>query len=170
MFVLVRAITYAAIFAGLVFIYAPARLLMWSGIVSPSSIEVQQIAGMVIGTAGALIGVWCVLAFATVGKGTPAPFDPPRRLVIRGPYKFVRNPMYIGGGAALAGAALFYESAPLWYYTGAFFLVLHLFIVLYEEPTLRRMFGEEYATYCNRVHRWLPRTDVSSHATEAKPS
>ena len=156
MFALVRAVTYAALFIGLVLIYVPARLLSWSGIVRPAAIEVQQVAGMVIGAAGAAVALWCVFTFTSIGRGTPAPFDPPRRLVIRGPYRFVRNPMYIGAGLALAGAALFYESLPLLGYTGFFFLATHLFVVWYEEPTLRRTFGQEYEAYCRQVRRWWP--------------
>jgi len=106
-FVLVRAVTYAALFIGLVFVYLPARFLAWSGIVRPAVIGAPQVAGMIIGTIGAAIALWCVFTFAFIGKGTPAPFDPPLRLVIRGPYRFVRNPMYIGAGIALAGAAFF---------------------------------------------------------------
>jgi len=98
MFVLVRTLTYAALFIGLVLIYAPARVLSWSGIVRPAAIELPQVAGMVIGAVGAAVALWCIFTFAFIGRGTPAPFDPPRRLVIRGPYRFVRNPMYIGAG------------------------------------------------------------------------
>lgn len=156
MFVLVRAVTYAALFIGLVLIYLPARLLSWSGIVRPAAIEMQQVAGMVIGFAGAAVAVWCIFTFASIGRGTPAPFDPPRRLVIQGPYRFVRNPMYIGAGLALASAALFYESLPLLVYAGFFFLATHLFVVWYEEPTLRRSFGPEYEAYCRQVRRWWP--------------
>ncbi len=156
MFVLVRAVTYAALFIGLVLIYVPARLLSWSGIVRPAAIEVQQVAGMVIGAAGAAVALWCIFTFASVGRGTPAPFDPPRRLVIQGPYRFVRNPMYIGAGLALVGAALFYESLPLLGYAGLFFLATHLFVVGYEEPALRRTFGQDYEAYCRQVRRWWP--------------
>jgi protein-S-isoprenylcysteine O-methyltransferase Ste14 len=109
MFVLVRAVAYAALFIGLVLTYVPARLLSWSGIVRPAAIEVQQVAEMDIGAAGAAVAQGCVFTFPFIGRGTPAPFDPPRQLVIQGPYGFVRNPMYIGAGLALAGAALFYE-------------------------------------------------------------
>ena len=156
MSVIIRAITYAVLFIGLVLIYVPTRLLSWSGIVRPAAMEAPQIAGMIIGTAGAAVALWCVFTFARIGKGTPAPFDPPRRLVIRGPYRFVRNPMYIGAGLALAGAALFYESVPLLAYAGLFLLASHVFVVWYEEPTLRRTFGQEYEVYCRQVRRWWP--------------
>ncbi len=72
LFVLARAITYAVLFIGLVLIYIPARLLSWSGIVRPTGIEVQQLAGMVLGAAGAAVALWCILTFATLGRGTPA--------------------------------------------------------------------------------------------------
>jgi protein-S-isoprenylcysteine O-methyltransferase Ste14 len=156
MFVLARAVIYAVLFIGLVLIYVPARLLSWSGIVRPAAIEVQQIAGMVLGAAGAAVALWCIFTFASAGRGTPAPFDPPRRLVMQGPYRFVRNPMYIGAGLALAGAALFYESLPLLGYTGLFFLATHLVVVWYEEPALRRTFEQEYEAYCRQVKRWWP--------------
>src|SRR5713101_10120960 len=131
MFVLVRTVTYAALFIGLLLIYVPARLLSWSGIVRPAAIEVQQVAGMVTGAAGAAVALWCIITFASIGRGTPAPFDPPRRLVIRGPYRFVRNHMYIGAGLTLASAALFYKSWPLLSYAGLFLLVTHVFVVAY---------------------------------------
>jgi protein-S-isoprenylcysteine O-methyltransferase Ste14 len=156
MFVFARAVTYAALFIGFILIYLPGRLLSWSGIVRPATIGVPQFAWMVIGAAGAAIALWCIFTFATIGRGTPAPFDPPRRLVIRGPYRFVRNPMYIGAGLAVASAALFYESAPLFGYAALFFLATRVFVVLYEEPTLRRTFGQEYEAYCRQVSRWWP--------------
>jgi protein-S-isoprenylcysteine O-methyltransferase Ste14 len=156
MFVLVRAVTYSALFIGLLLIYLPARVLSWSGIVRPSVIAVPQVAGMVLGAVGAAVALWCIFTFAAIGKGTPAPFDPPRRLVIRGPYRFVRNPMYIGGGLALASAALFYGSWLLLVYAGLLFLATHLFVLSYEEPTLRRTFGPDYEAYCRQVHRWWP--------------
>lgn len=158
MFVIFRTITYATLFIGLVLVYLPARILAWSGIVRPAAMAWPQIGGIVIGSSGALIALTCVCAFAWIGKGTPAPFDPPRRLVVRGPYRFVRNPMYVGASLAVAGAALFYESIQLLAFVGLFLLTTHLFVVLYEEPTLRRSFGPEYDSYCQRVSRWWPST------------
>jgi len=156
-FVVVRAVIYAALFIGLVLVYLPARFLAWSGIVRPAVIGAPQVAGMIMVTIGTALALWCVFAFVFIGKGTPAPFDPPRKLVIRGPYRFVRNPMYIGAGMTLAGAALFYQSLSIFIYACLFFLITHLFVVLYEEPTLRRTFGDEYEAYFRRVRRWLPR-------------
>jgi protein-S-isoprenylcysteine O-methyltransferase Ste14 len=132
-------------------------VLAWSGIHPPAAIDVQQVLGIAIATAGAALALWCVVSFAWLGKGTPAPFDPPRHLVVRGPYRFVRNPMYIGASLALGGAALFYGSLPLLEYAVVFLFAASLFVLGYEEPRLRRTFGPEYEAYCRHVCRWLPR-------------
>jgi protein-S-isoprenylcysteine O-methyltransferase Ste14 len=157
MFVLFRTITYATFFVGFLLIYLPSRVLLWSGIVRPATMQAPQIAGTIVATLGALLALWCVVTFVHIGKGTPAPFDPPRRLVVRGPYRFVRNPMYLGGALTLAGAALFYRSLFLLGYDCIFLLAFSLFVLFYEEPTLRRTFGPDYEAYCHRVARWLPR-------------
>ena len=156
MFILARAITYATFFIGLIIVYFPAGILSWSGIFRPEVIEVMQVAGIILGTGSATIALWCVFTFVIIGRGTPAPFDPPRRLVIMGPYRFVRNPMYIGAGLTLVSAALFFESIQLLGFVGLFFLIAHLFVMLYEEPTLRRTFGQEYEAYCRHTRRWWP--------------
>jgi protein-S-isoprenylcysteine O-methyltransferase Ste14 len=110
-----------------------------------------------VGVAGGALALWCIATFALIGQGTPAPFDPPRKLVVQGPYRYVRNPMYLGAALALSGAALFYRSAPLFGYTGLFLLVMHVLVVSYEEPTLARLFGADYEAYRARVGRWLTR-------------
>ena len=167
MLIFARAITYAILFVGLVLVFLPARLLSWSRISRPEVLGPLQIGGMLIGAVGAALALWCVLTFVGVGKGTPAPFDPPRRLVVVGPYRFVRNPMYVGAGLALAGAALFYQSFPLLGYVGLLGLVTHLFVVLYEEPTLKRNFGKQYFEYTQTVGRWWPMTKQSALLTAA---
>ena len=155
--VIVRAVTYAALFIGFVLVFLPARVLARAGVRPPAALGFPQIAGMVLVAVGAALALWCVLAFAVVGRGTPAPFDPPRRLVVRGPYQRVRNPMYIGATLALGGAALFYRSVSLLGYAVVFLALTHLFVIGYEEPTLRRTFGADYDAYCRRVSRWWPR-------------
>jgi len=157
MFVLARAVTYSALFIGLFLIFLPGRILSSTGIVQPPALGGWQVAGILVGAAGGAIAVMCILTFVFAGRGTPAPFDPPRRLVADGPYRIVRNPMYVGAGLALGGAALFYQSARLLGYAGLFLLVTHLFVVLYEEPTLRRTFAEDYEAYCRQVGRWWPK-------------
>ena len=157
MWILVRAVTYATLFVGLVLVFLPMRVLSSFGILQPALIGVPQVVGLVVGAIGAALALWCIWTFALVGRGTPAPFDPPCRLVVQGPYRIVRNPMYIGAALALGGAAFYYQAVALLGYTGVFLLVTHLFVVFYEEPTLRRSFGQEYDAYCQRVRRWWPR-------------
>jgi len=138
-------------------VFLPARFLSWSGVAQPGSLGPAQIAGLVVGATGGVLALWCIVTFIVIGRGTPAPFDPPRRLVTAGPYRFVRNPMYMGAALTLAGAALFYQSSALLWYCVAFAVVTHLFVVLYEEPVLRSLFGAQYIDYCERAKRWWPR-------------
>ncbi len=154
--VLLRALTYAAVFVGIVLVLLPARILARAGVARPEAVGPGQVVGAVLVVVGAALALWCVLAFAFIGRGTPAPFDPPRRLVRRGPYRVVRNPMYLGAILALAGASLFFRSLVLFAFAIAFAGVTHAFVVLYEEPTLRGLFGEEYEDYRRQVRRWFP--------------
>jgi protein-S-isoprenylcysteine O-methyltransferase Ste14 len=132
-------------------------VLQWAGVGRPATLRGPQIVALVVGALGAAVALWCVVAFALVGRGTPAPFDPPRRLVVRGPYRRVRNPMYLGAAVALGAAALFYESLALLGFTALFLLMTHLFVVGCEEPALRGSFGAEYDAYCREVRRWWPK-------------
>ncbi len=157
MFVLLRATTYATLFVTVLLVFVPARVLAWSGIVRPATTDPVSLAGTALVILGAALALWCFLAFVFIGRGTPAPFDPPRRLVVRGPYAFVRNPMYLGAETALAGAAIVYRAPMLIAYLALFVAATHAFVVWYEEPTLRRLFGADYDAYRSRVHRWMPR-------------
>jgi protein-S-isoprenylcysteine O-methyltransferase Ste14 len=161
-FILVRAVTYAALFVSFVLVFVPARVLALAGVTSPPTFGSLQLAGMILSAAGAALAAWCVLTFVVVGHGTPAPFDPPRRLVIRGPYRFVRNPMYIGAGLALIGASLFYRAWVLLIYVALLWILTHTLVVFYEERVLGQMFGRDYATYRRQVRRWLPTIRVGS--------
>jgi protein-S-isoprenylcysteine O-methyltransferase Ste14 len=106
---------------------------------------------------GAGLYGWCVWHFARHGRGTPAPVDAPRRLVIGGPYRVVRNPMYGAVLAVIAGQAALFRAPALLAYGVAVATGFALFVRLYEEPHLRRTFGAEYEAYAARVGRWLPR-------------
>lgn len=119
-----------------------------------------------LGAALLLIGAAIVLdsfaRFALQGLGTPAPVLPTRHLVITGLYRYVRNPMYVGVTAAIFGQALLFESRALLIYGSLAWLGFHLFVYFYEEPTLRRTFGEEYEVFCREVPRWIPRLRPAS--------
>jgi protein-S-isoprenylcysteine O-methyltransferase Ste14 len=114
-----------------------------------------------IGLLPLLLGVglyfWCAGAFTFIGKGTPAPIDAPVFLVREGPYQWVRNPMYLAVLSVVIGEAILFHSLLLVGYALLAWVVVHLFVVFYEEPTLRRQFGESYAAYLRAVPRWLPR-------------
>ena len=116
-----------------------------------------QVASLVPIAIGAAIMAWCIRDFAVQGRGTLAPVDPPRHLVDRGLYRYVRNPMYLGGVLILLGESAFYQSRAVLLFGAAWFVAVNLFVVFYEEPTLRRLFGESYAQYCRTVPRWIPR-------------
>jgi protein-S-isoprenylcysteine O-methyltransferase Ste14 len=108
-------------------------------------------------TIGVAIIVWCFIDFIRRGRGTLAPYDPPRRLVVAGLYKYTRNPQYVGVILVALSEAVLSGRTLLFGYAVFLALGYHLFVRFYEEPTLRRMFGEDYIHYCTVVSRWLPR-------------
>jgi protein-S-isoprenylcysteine O-methyltransferase Ste14 len=113
--------------------------------------------GIVLMVLGGFIAITCIVTFVTCGEGTPAPFDPPRKFVAAGPYRYVRNPMYVGAFIVLLGFGLVERSPAILLFTLPWLLLAHLFVILYEEPHLRSTFGETYDEYCRAVRRWLPR-------------
>jgi protein-S-isoprenylcysteine O-methyltransferase Ste14 len=117
---------------------------------------------------GAAVLFRCIWDFAVTGRGTLAPVDPPTQLVVRGLYRYVRNPMYLGVLCILLGEAWMLASAALVVYAAAVFCAVHLFVVLYEERALRRKFGESYEQYMRTVHRWWPRRPTAGRAVEPK--
>ena len=128
-----------------------------------------QLFGLIPMAIGAAIYFKCAWDFASAGKGTPAPIDPPKRLVARGLYRFVRNPMYVGVLIALLGEAWFFSSWALVLYAAIVITWQHLFVVFYEEPALKRKFGESYSDYVARTPRWIPRFN-SNHDALARPA
>lgn len=115
-----------------------------------------QIAGVILAAFGAVILLHSIGLFASDGRGTLAPFDPPKRLVIKGFYRYMRNPMYGAVLMILCGEALYFESLILPVYAGVWFVFINLIVLGYEEPKLHDDFGEAYDHYCRAVHRWLP--------------
>ncbi|HWM94135.1 MAG TPA: isoprenylcysteine carboxylmethyltransferase family protein [Thermoanaerobaculia bacterium] len=113
--------------------------------------------GVLLVAAGAALAVSCIAVFIIRGEGTPAPFDPPRAFVASGPYRYVRNPMYLGAICVLLGSALLVRSPSVALLAFGFWLLAHGFVLLYEEPTLQERFGESYSKYKARVRRWVPR-------------
>ena len=116
-----------------------------------------RVVGGVVTAAGVAILVECFSRFAIEGRGTPAPIAPTERLVVSGFYRHVRNPMYVAVLAIIAGQALLFGSVVLLDYAGVLWVLFHGFVLLYEEPTLRRKFGTSYDVYRGNVRRWWPR-------------
>lgn len=127
--------------------WSPARIGTWT------IVQVVSLFPMLI---GAVILLYCIVNFAVVGRGSLAPLDAPRRLVVTGPYRYVKNPMYVGVLAILLGEALYFESLALAGYAAGWFAVINLVVIVYEEPGLRARFGEPYERYARAVRRWLP--------------
>jgi protein-S-isoprenylcysteine O-methyltransferase Ste14 len=113
--------------------------------------------GILLLVAGGILGLSCVVTFIVRGRGTPAPFDPPKEFVVVGPYRYVRNPMYLGGWSLLLGLALYQHSVSILVFSILWIAAAHLLLVKLEEPGLRRRFGASFEDYCSKVPRWLPR-------------
>ena len=137
--------------------YLPWLIARWRFGGDFGSSTLVRAAGVLLILAGALVLVECFVRFAWRGLGTPAPIAPTRRLIVTGLYRHVRNPMYVAVFALIAGQALLLGSAPLLAYGAAVWVGFHLFVLLYEEPTLRRQFPADYQAFLAAVPRWLPR-------------
>ena len=116
-----------------------------------------RIAGGLLLCAGLAVLLDSFARFAIQGIGTPAPVFPTRHLVVTGLYRYVRNPMYVAVVAAVTGQGLIFGNVHVLEYAALAWLVCHLFVIAYEEPTLRATFGAEYALFCSAVPRWIPR-------------
>jgi protein-S-isoprenylcysteine O-methyltransferase Ste14 len=112
--------------------------------------------GLPLLAVGGSVALWCIGTFVVQGHGTPAPFDAPRRFVAAGPYRYARNPMYIGGALLLLGLGLDQSSPAIVLFVPAWWMLCHLLVILYEEPVLRSKFGCDYDAYCQRTPRWIP--------------
>jgi protein-S-isoprenylcysteine O-methyltransferase Ste14 len=160
-------------------LYSTGFILLWGwlagiarrydarrGIELPSGVEPV---GLVLASCGAVLVLACLGNFVVRGRGTPAPFDPPVVFVPTGPYRYVRNPMYIGAALVLAGYGLFERSASVVLLSLVFLVVMHLFVILGEEAGLERRFGDSYTSYKRAVNRWLPRAPRESAPDAKRP-
>lgn len=106
---------------------------------------------------GTLVILWRSTDFIRKGRGTPAHVDPPKELVVSGPYRHVRNPIYAGALLIQFGYILWFGSGRMILYCPLFILAFHILIVIFEEPVLKRTFGTAYEQYCRSVPRWIPK-------------
>jgi protein-S-isoprenylcysteine O-methyltransferase Ste14 len=149
---LLKNLLFTLIVPGTVGVYVPLLLEQGRDPVSGPAFFLA----VTIVAIGAAIYAWCVWDFANFGRGTPAPIDAPRRLVVRGLYRYTRNPMYVGVLTVILGWAVLYQATTVLLYAICVGVCFHLLVVLYEERHLARQFGTEYHDYCANVGRWLP--------------
>ncbi len=151
----VRSVGWACLLPGVVAGWVPWRYLGVARVRIAWGDPVDLLGVALVGLGTALLAA-CIADFARRGRGTLAPVDPPTALVVEGPYRYVRNPMYIGVSTILLGELAVTRTPALLVYWAAVLTALHLFVVLYEEPALRRRFGPAYEAYARAVGRWIP--------------
>jgi protein-S-isoprenylcysteine O-methyltransferase Ste14 len=159
MLLLIKNFLFTLFVPGTVAVYLPLRLV--AGRLNPLTAVwgSWQMAALLPLISGGAIYFWCLWDFATQGRGTPAPIDAPKYLVVRGLYRYVRNPMYVGVCLVIVGWAVFFQASHILLYAAAVGALFHLFVVLIEEPILQKKFGEGYRSYCKQVGRWLPKLE-----------
>lgn len=153
MMLLLKNLLFTLVVPGTIGVYVP--LLLARG--RPPASGLVFLLALALLAIGGVIYAWCVWDFAVFGRGTPAPIDAPKKLVVRGLYRYTRNPIYGGVLAVLLGWAAMFRGTTLLIYAFCVGICFHLFVVLYEERRLEQQFGAEYHDYCEKVGRWLPR-------------
>ena len=151
-----RSLLWTILLPGVVAGYVPWRYFGVSQVRLDPSNPLHLLGIFLIAIGAALLGA-CIWEFARRGRGTLSPVDPPKELVVHGLYRYVRNPMYVSVSTIVFGEALLARSTALLVYWAIFFTAANLFVLLYEEPTLRHQFGESYERYTKQVGRWIPR-------------
>ena len=154
-----RTLLFALLVPGIELVVIPFILVRYTGV--QFDLGGLRPVALLLFLPGVAIILWCFIDFIRCGRGTPAPYDPPRRLVVAGLYRYARNPQYIGVVLVALSEALFFGSWVLVGYAGFFAAGYHFFVRFYEEPTLTRLFGEEYVRYRAAVPRWLPKLGSS---------
>ena len=149
-----KSLLFLVLVAGLGAVYIPFVLLP-----KEPQIETGPFAYLAfpLWLAGGVTVLWCFWDFTFKGRGTPNPLDPPKELVATGLYRYVRNPIYVGVLTIIIGDFLWFKSIWMLAYAVVAFLGMHLFVTLYEEPTLKAKFGLAYENYCKSVPRWIPK-------------
>ncbi len=163
----VRSLFWTAAIPGVVAGYVPWAFFGLSE-ARPVLFDPVHLVALLTSGAGIVLLAVCIWEFASRGRGTLAPLDPPRELVVEGLYRLVRNPMYLGVTLIVLGEALLLRSGGLLVYWGIWFAVVNLVVHFYEEPGLRRRFGASYDRYASSVGRWVPRLHGARETNERK--
>jgi protein-S-isoprenylcysteine O-methyltransferase Ste14 len=155
-FLFLETVAFTILVPGTVTVLIPSQILGPEGRILPQPWTAFQFVALVPLTLGAAVYFRCLWEFAARGRGIPLPIDHPKRLVVTGLYRYVRNPMYAGVLILLLGEALMFQSVALAIYTFCWFVFVHLNVILWEERLLRHKFGDSYSRYCGSVRRWIP--------------
>jgi protein-S-isoprenylcysteine O-methyltransferase Ste14 len=152
------------------FVAAPgttAGLVPWlvTGWASPPGWDAVDLLGVLVGLVGLAMVVACFVRFVREGRGTPAPTAPTEELVVGGLYRYLRNPMYVGVGLVIAGQCLAFRSLSLVVWLALFTVAVTVFVVVYEQPTLRARYGASYDAYCGSVPAMVPRLRQRTRST-----
>lgn len=150
----VKAAFFTMLFPGTVTVIIPYYILKAAGENELPPLTVQTIFFLITGLAGAVILLYCIWGFAFYGKGTLAAIDPPKVLMVRGFYRHTRNPMYLAVLCILISEAICFNSINILIYAAAVFLAFYLFVIFYEEPHLKKVFGDEYTEFIKTIPRW----------------
>ncbi len=153
MMLFLKNLLFTLIVPGTIGVYVP--LLLAQG--RPAAEGPVFLSALALLALGGATYAWCVWDFAVFGRGTPAPIDAPKKLVVRGLYRYTRNPIYLGVLTVLLGWTVMFQGRALLIYAFCVGIGFHIFVVLYEERRLAQQFGAEYHDYCEKVGRWLPR-------------
>ena len=156
LWLVIRNAAMIVLFPGTVVVYVPYRLLTSYPAPEFAPFSLARYLAVLVVAAGTAILLTSIWSFARVGRGTLAPFDETKKLIVVGLYRYVRNPMYIGVLFILLGEALFFRSSALLLYACLCFVVANVLIIGYEEHRLRHKYGDEFQRYCARVGRWMP--------------
>ncbi len=151
---IIKTLIFTIFVPGTVAVYVPSLLV--GGFRRPQGGLLTWIGSLVIAM-GAAIYLRCAWEFAVRGLGTPAPIAPTKFLVTTALHRYIRNPMYVGVALVIVGEAALFRSLHVLEYAALVLLMFHCFVIFYEEPTLRRQFGESYEEYRRRVPRWIPK-------------
>jgi protein-S-isoprenylcysteine O-methyltransferase Ste14 len=156
MWLALRSLFWTLLMPGFFAGYVPWRYFGLSRLQFSPRDPLHLLGALCVGGGAVLLGT-CIWEFARSGRGTLSPADPPRQLVVSGLYRYVRNPMYLSVTGLILGECLLTWSRPLLVYWLCWFAAVNLFVIAYEEPTLRHQFGAEYERYTGEVGRWVPR-------------
>jgi protein-S-isoprenylcysteine O-methyltransferase Ste14 len=156
-----KNLIFTLLVPGTVAVYIPLRIANGLDQTLGFKPGLLQIVGGLCVLVGSAVYLWCLWDFAVFGRGTPAPIDAPKRLVVQGPYRYVRNPMYVGVLLVIVGWSTLFQSWPIARYAIGAALFVHLFVILVEEPSLQRRFGDDYDRYREAVGRWIPRGRIA---------